>query len=142
MLGGLPRALSFFPEPVCFPCFCILCSLAGLHCTVCHSSLRVLLLPPLLACGFVVLSCRGLPPHIKLHSPWRGGEWSFLCGSLCLSSLLLLLFLLRVRVSSDARVVCCFPVSCCCSLRESGSCVGLIPQVLAWVVWSSSCRLS
>ena len=118
------------------------CAHSSSHDIVRHFSLGALLLSLLLLCGFVFRSCRGLPPHIKLHSP-LGGEWGFLCGSLCLSSLLLL-SLLRVCVSWVVRVCLLFaPPPVVGSLSDSGSCDGLVPQVpclVLFVVLGVICR--
>ena len=96
VLGGLLRALFIFPEPSFLLFFVFLfCEIlmysSGSRVVVRLISLWVL--PPLLLlfCGSVFRSCRGLPPHIKLHSP-LGGE----SGASCVG-----------------RFVC--PRCCCCS---------------------------
>ena len=131
VLGGLSRAVLSFPEPSCFFSVFVVRVLSSLHCTVCHSSLRVLLLPPLLACGFVFRSCRGLPPHIKLHSP-LGGRVDLLVW--------VALFVLVV-VAAPPSCSCFVGCSCCllfscllllfplgiwflCLFDPTGSCLG------------------
>ena len=105
------------------------CAHSGSHDIVCHLSLRVLPLFLLLFCGFVFRSCRGLPPHIKLHSP-LGGESGASCVGRSVCPRLLLLSLLRVCVSWVVRVCLLFaPPLVVGSLSDSGSCDGLVPQV-------------
>ena len=90
-------------------------------------------------------SCRGLPPHIKLHS-LSGGGWSFLCGSPCfvlavvvpLSCLCCLFFVSAVVFLSSVVFPQWILDLWCCYLR-SRLCVLMI--MLFWSV-SSLFRLS
>ena len=133
MLGGLLRALFIFPEPSFLLFFVFLfCEIlmysSGSRVVVRLISLWVL--PPLLLlfCGSVFRSCRGLPPHIKLHSP-LGGESGASCVGRVVCPLLLLLFLLRVCFSWVVRVCLLFaPPPVVGSHSDSGSCGDLVAQ--------------
>ena len=108
MRGGPLRALFLFPDAL-FPFLWVFHVRihSGSHDDSRLLSLRALPLFLLLFCRFFA-SCRGLPPHIKFHSPWGWGEWNFLCGSLLCGFCWLLLFLLRVCSSLSFRVCLLF----------------------------------